>query len=93
MESRQVCPHCGSRLSKWLVPVEATWSEEFFLACFNNDCSYYKEGWDWMMERYGQVASYRYVFNPTTSASSQIPVWSDDATREMIVEDAEGDSE
>ena len=92
-EIRRTCPHCGSRLSKWLVPVEATWSEEFFYVCFNDDCSYYKQGWDWMMEQYGQVASYRYMVNPTTEAASQIPVWSDSATREMIVEDAEGGEE
>ncbi len=87
VEVRQACPHCGSRLSKWLVPVESSWSEEYFFVCFDNGCSYYKEGWDWMMEQYGQVASYRYVLNPATGTSSQIPVWSDDATREIIVED------
>lgn len=42
------------------------------------------------MEQYGQTASYRYMFNPATGGSSQIPVWSASATREMIVEDAEG---
>ncbi len=92
-EIRPNCPHCGSRLSKWRVPEEATWSEEFFHVCFNDDCTYYKQGWDWMMEQYGQVASYRYMVNPTTGGASQIPVWSDTATREMIVEDAEGGQE
>ena len=29
------------------------------------------------------------MINPTTGASSMIPVWSDSATREMIVEDNE----
>jgi len=84
------CPFCGSRLKKWLVPDGATWSEDFFFVCFNNDCCYYKDGWRWMKERYGQDASYRYTVNPVTGAASMIPVWSDDATREMIVEDDEG---
>ena len=84
------CPHCGFRLKKWLVPEEASWSEEFFFVCFNDDCSYYTEGWGWMMEQYRQEASYRYMVNPTTGAPSPLPVWSDSATREMIVEDAEG---
>ena len=87
----RTCPHCGSRLKKWRVPDEASWTEEFFFVCFNDDCSYYKEGWEWMMEQYSQKASYRYMFNPTTGAASMIPVWSDSATREMIEEDEEGD--
>ncbi len=43
-----------------------------------------------MFEQYGQRASYRYVFNPETGASLRIPVWSDAATREMIVDNGEG---
>ena len=50
-------------------------------------CSYYKEGWEWMKQQFNQMASYRYVVNPATGASSPLPVWSDSATREMIVED------
>ena len=45
-----------------------------------------------MKQQYNQVASYRYMLNPTGGASSMIPVWSDDATRQMIVED-EGDDQ
>lgn len=86
----RTCPHCGSRLSKWLVPEGASWNEEFFFVCFNDDCSYYKEAWVWMKEQYNQHASCRFMINPTTGTSSMIPVWSDSATREMIVEDAEG---
>ncbi|MHC4695441.1 MAG: ogr/Delta-like zinc finger family protein [Planctomycetota bacterium] len=89
-DTTQACPHCGSRLKKWLVPDDASWSEEFFFVCFNDDCSYYTDGWGWMKEQYNQEASYRYMINPTTGASSPLPVWSDTATREMIVEDAEG---
>ncbi|NIM52669.1 MAG: hypothetical protein GTO22_26060 [Gemmatimonadales bacterium] len=90
---RRTCAYCGSRLKKWRVPEGATWSEEFFFVCFNDDCSYYKEGWVWMKEQYNQEASYRYLVNPATGASSQIPVWSDSATREMIVEDDDGGDE
>ena len=85
------CPHCGSRLKKWRVPEGATWTEEFFFVCFNDDCPYYQRGWTWMKEQFNQTASFRYVVNPSTGAPSQIPVWSDDATREMIAEDDEED--
>jgi len=87
------CPHCGSHLSKWRVPDGAGWPNGFFRVCFNNECSYYKEGWDWMAEQFSQRASFRYMVNPDTGAASPLPVWSDSAMREMIVDDAEGDDE
>ena len=43
-DTSRTCPHCGSHLEKWRVPEDASWSEEFFFVCFNDDCSYYKEG-------------------------------------------------
>lgn len=89
----QTCPHCSSRLKKWRVPDDASWTEEFFYVCFNDECSYYKGGWDWMKERFGQNASYRHAVNPTTGGALPLPVWSDSATREMIVEDEDGGDE
>jgi hypothetical protein len=88
----RICPHCRSRLRKWLVPEGANWTEEFFFVCFNDDCPYYQEGWEWMKQQYSQMASYRYMINPATGAPSPLPVWSSSAMREMIVEDdQEGD--
>lgn len=87
----KTCPRCGSRLKKWLVPEEATWNEEYFYVCFNDECPYYQDGWAWMRSQFNQEASYRYAINPVTGACLPIPVWSDSATREMIVEDEEGD--
>ena len=89
-EISRTCPHCGSSLKKWLVPNGASWDDEYFYACFNDDCPYYQTGWKWMMQEYSQRASYRYALNPNTGQSLMIPVWSDQATREMIVEDTEG---
>ena len=86
------CSYCGSRLKKWRVPDDASWDEAFFFVCFNDECSYYKNGWKWMKEQYNQKASYRFMINPTNGATSMIPVWSDSATREMIVEEAGGDN-
>lgn len=85
------CPHCGSRLKKWLVPDGAGWIEEFFFVCFNDDCSYYQQGWVWMKEQYNQKASFRFMINPRTGTSSSIPVWSDSVARDLIVDDDEGD--
>jgi hypothetical protein len=88
-DTPRTCPHCGSSLKKWRVPADASWNEEFFFVCFNDACSYYREGWEWMKQQYNQEASYRLMVNPTTGAMSPLPVWSDTATREMIVEDDE----
>jgi hypothetical protein len=84
------CPHCGGHLDRWLVPEGASWDDEYFLVCFNNDCPYFVRGWKWMKEQYAQKASYRYALNPNTGASLMIPVWSEKATREMIVDDSGG---
>ncbi len=92
-EMSRTCPHCSTRLSKWRVPAEASWEEEFFYVCFNDGCSYYQNGWKWMEEQFSQRASYRYAVNPTTGAASPLPVWSDTATREMIVDESEGSNE
>lgn len=88
-ETPTTCSHCGSQLKKWLVPDGATWDDEYFLVCFNDDCPYYKQGWVWMEEQYGQHASYRFAIQPKTGAPLMIPVWSSAATREMIVEEDE----
>ena len=89
-QEEKTCPHCGGHLEKWLVPEGASWDDEYFLVCFNNDCPYYVRGWKWMKEQYAQEASYRYALNPNTGASLMIPVWSERATREMIVDDSGG---
>ena len=87
------CPHCGSKFKKWQVPVDASWDDEYFLVCFNDDCSYYKKGYEWMMEQYNQRYSYRYAVNPNHGGNFPLPVWSDLATTEMIVEDDEEQSD
>jgi hypothetical protein len=46
-----------------------------------------------MKVEFNQTASYRYALNPRTGAPLPIPVWSDAATREMIVDDEEGDDQ
>ncbi|MCJ7629282.1 MAG: hypothetical protein E4G90_03510 [Gemmatimonadales bacterium] len=89
-DKSEACPHCGGSLTKWLVPDGATWDDEFFLVCFNNDCSYYKRGWEWMKEQYNQKASYRYALNPNNGANLMIPVWDSEATRQMIADDSGG---
>jgi hypothetical protein len=81
------CPHCGSRLSKLPIPEGTSWDDEFMYACFSDDCSYYKEGWAWIEEKYNHKASYRYMISPSTGATSPLPVWSETAMRDMLIEE------
>jgi hypothetical protein len=92
-EIPRACPHCQARLKKWRVPEDASWSEDFFFVCFNDECPYYQQGWEWMLEHYNQRVSYRHAVNPMTGTPFPLPVWSASATREMIVDDSEGDDE
>ena len=83
------CPHCGEALKRIELPDNTGWDGPFHLVCFNDECSYYKEGWDWMFEKYEVKASYRYRVNPDNGQASPIAVWSETALRNRIVEDDE----
>jgi len=82
-------------MKRWKVPGDSTWLEEFHWVCFNDECSYYVRGWEWMYEKYKQVASYRCRINPTTGKSGPLPCWSPDAHMEFILpgEDEEDGNE
>ncbi len=80
------CPHCGADLDEFELPDGSGWEGQPQWACFNNECSYYKEGWEWMWDHYEIHASYRYrILNRENGKSSPLPVWSEDAIRDRIV--------
>ena len=82
------CPHWGDQLKGFSVPDDTQWVEKVHFVCFNDDCSYYREGWEWMEQQYGAKASYRYrVIDPDTGVSAPLAVWSEDALRDRIVDD------
>jgi hypothetical protein len=80
------CPHCQKMLEAFSLPDNTGWQTEFHLACFNDDCSYYLQGWEWMEKRFGVKSSYRFRIDPTTGKSSPLPVWSPKALRSRILE-------
>jgi SAM-dependent methyltransferase len=70
------CPHCGERLSKWEVPDDPCidWPNQYLYLCFNDHCPFLVRGWRFLWEQGFPGASYRYLFNPETGASTTVPV-------------------
>lgn len=81
------CPHCGEPLRPFALPDNTGWEALVHRACFNDDCGYFRRGWDWMEERYGVRASYRYRVDPATGKDSPLAVWSPTALRDRILAD------
>ncbi len=88
-EDAPSCPHCGSKMKRWKVPGDSTWSEPFHYVCFNDECDYYVRGWEYMFNNYQQKASYRCRMNPSTGKCGPLPVWSQDAHKDYVLADDE----
>src|SRR4030066_15170 len=73
---KQICPHGGAVLQVCEMPEAGGWDRLYHLACFNNDCPYYRRGWDWMMSQYNVKVSYRYRLDPASGWASPIAVCS-----------------
>jgi len=80
------CPHCDEPLKSFDMPAGAGYDEPFHMACFNDECPYFKRGWDWMWSNYQVKASYRYRINPTNGKASPLAVWSDTALKDRITD-------
>ena len=85
-----VCPHCGEALRRFKLPDNTGWEGDSQLACFSDDCPYYRRGWEHMEDRYAVKASYRYRVDPTTGHASPLAVWSATALKDQILDDGGG---
>ncbi len=79
------CPHCGAEMLRWFTPPESSWGIGYHYVCFNDECTYYKRGWEWMQSQYARKASYRHRYDPFTGDAGPLPVWSPLALREGII--------
>ena len=89
------CPYCGIPMKKWRTPQMpfaggSTWASEFLYVCFNDECSYFVNGWDWMWNNYHQHLSYRHVLDPATGIPSPVAVPSYDSMKDMIIDESFG---
>ena len=85
-EDTSLCPYCGEPMKKWHNPPQNTWGGEYQFVCFNDECSYFVKGWDWMMTKFNVTASYRHRYDPFSGQKGPLPVYSYDALKSSIVE-------
>lgn len=81
------CPHCGRSMKKWRVPLASTWADDFFYVCFNDNCPYYVQGWEWIWKEQAARASYRCRLDSDTGQFVPLPVWSADALKDDIIDE------
>jgi hypothetical protein len=81
-----LCPYCQQPLTPFSLPEAGGWDAPFHVACFNDDCSYFQRGWEWMESRFGVKASYRYRVDPATGECSPLAVWSRAALRGRLLD-------
>ncbi|MFH2001230.1 MAG: hypothetical protein ABIK28_16225 [Planctomycetota bacterium] len=86
-EMLETCPHCSVKLSRWRNPDVTSWGFGYQLVCFNDECTYYKEGWQWMKDNYNVIASYRFRFNPENGEIGPLPVYSPKAGKLSIIQE------
>ncbi len=81
------CPHCQGRLQPMEMPEQSNYDHRVHWVCFNDDCSYYREGWEWMKEQYNAKASYRFrITDPDKGTESPLAVWSPRAHLDRILD-------
>jgi len=69
-----VCKYCGEEIKKVYLPVDSDWGVEYIYVCLNDECNYFKRGWDWMFNNYNVKASYRFMYNPFNGYEGPYPV-------------------
>ena len=86
-EDKTICPHCGEKMKKWETPNTSTWGGNILYVCFNDECGYYKRGWDWMYKTRMVKCSYRHYMDPLNGACGPLPVNTPMAGRSAIIEE------
>lgn len=86
------CPYCGHKMSKMEPPTfnlsdGLGWCTPFLYVCFNDECSFYINGWEHIKVNYGKTASYRCMIYPDSGNKDAICVYTPDGLKGQILED------
>jgi hypothetical protein len=71
------CPHCKAEMEQ-LDARHLDWDSPYLWVCFNDECTLFKKGWEQMMEKFGQMVSYRFMIHPQDGQTGVIPAFSHD---------------
>lgn len=85
VDDKEICPHCGERMVKWIPSDASSWGDGHHFVCFNDHCPYFVQGWEWMNVQFNQNISYRHRYTPHTGESGPLPVWSPNALKSGII--------
>jgi hypothetical protein len=79
------CKYCGNKMSKVAMPFDSDWNVEYLMICMNDECGYYKDGWNWMWNNYHVHVSYRFYINTFHNTDGPFPVSKPDDYKSFIV--------
>ncbi len=67
----------------------SNWESPFIWVCFSDECAYFLRSFGWMQEKFNVQSGYRHRLDPLTGETGPLPVWSEDALKDQIIEDGE----
>ncbi len=91
LDLKYTCPHCEQELTMCHAPPIHVgdglgWGSEILFICLNDDCSLFKNGWEFIEQQYGHNGSYRYMRLPNSNESNNMMVGSKDAFKGSVVD-------
>ena len=69
------------------TPWEIDYNATLLYVCFNDECTYFVKGWDWMWNTYHRYVSYRHMMDPASGETNPIPVSSYESLKDGIIEE------
>ena len=68
IENKRTCPHCKTELTLCHAPPMHVgdglgWGSEYLFVCLNDECSLFKNGWEYIENQYGNTARHIDVKN------------------------------
>ena len=87
MEKEPKCPHCGAEMDPIETPAESSWGGETHYVCFNDECCYFTNSWDSLLNQGVDKTGYRCRMD-ARGACGPMAVWSSEALKNRICRNA-----